>query len=370
MSQVDRIQDNAELFEQLLERHPDAIQSVDPNGRIIYANATATQLLGYTNEELVGMHISQLYAPELLSLVQSGFHKLQREGELSVCDSAVLDKAGKRIAVEIRSFGIYDAAGQFVRTFSILRDIRSVKAMHDRLMHASRLAAVGELAASLVHDIANPLSTIRLAGTLLQEELKMFTLQQLEPDSLQTSLEIVGTAVDKIEKLVVQLRNVARNDSASPQPFDLCKAIRDATLLVTGKLRKTTVKHVLNLPEQRCMSLGRESEIEQVFMNLFSNACDAMQDAEQRVLTISLGSEMTPDGKRWRCIVEDTGSGIAEEDLPHVLESFFTTKEKGEGTGLGLAIVQSILRHHGGDVSVSSELGKGSVFTVRLPALD
>jgi len=366
---MDRIQDNAELFEQLLERHPDAIHSVGRDGLIIYANATATQLLGYSNEELVGMPISNLYAPELMGLVESGFNRLRREGELSVCDSAVLDKDGKRIAVEIRSYAIYDDQGGFVRTFSILRDIRSVRAMHDRLMHASRLAAVGELASSLVHDIANPLSTIRLAGTLLQEELKMFTLDELDPGSLTSSLEIVDTAVSKIETLVVQLRNVARSDEATPQPFDLCKAIRNATLLVTGKVRKTKAKLVLDLPESRCMALGRESEVEQVFMNLLSNACDAMKGCEERSLAVSLGSEDTADGKRWCCTVRDTGCGIPEEDLGHVLESFFTTKGRGEGTGLGLAIVQSVLNHHGGDLAVTSELGKGSVFTVHLPAL-
>lgn len=369
MSQADRIRDNAELFEQLLERHPDAIQSVDSEGHIIYANATASQLLGYTREELLGMHISRLYAPELMELVKSGFHRLQREGELSVCDSAILGKDGQRIAVEIRSFAIYGDGGEFLRTFSIVRDIRSVKAMHDRLMHASRLAAVGELAASLVHDIANPLSTIRLAGSLLQEELKLVQLEQIDPESLKTSLEIVDTAVSRIESLVVQLRNVARSDEQAPQPFDLRSAIHDALVLVTGKLRKAKIAHKLELPGESCPALGRETEIAQVFMNLFSNACDAMQAGDRRELTVSLEGEDTPDGRRWCCRVRDTGSGIAPENLPRIMESFFTTKAKGEGTGLGLGIVQSILRHHGGNIEVESELGQGSTFTVQLPAL-
>ena len=104
-------------------------------------------------------------------------------------------------------------------------------------------------------------------------------------------------------------------------------------------------------------------------MNLFSNACDAMQGREVRRLEGRLVDEATPDGKRWLVRVSDTGTGIAAEDLPHVLESFFTTKRKGEGTGLGLAIVQSILSHHGGSIGVESTPGEGSVFTVRLPAL-
>jgi signal transduction histidine kinase len=301
--------------------------------------------------------------------VKSGFLRLQREGELSVCDSAMLDKNGRRIAVEIRSFAIYDDQGEFVRTFSIVRDTRSVKAMHDRLMHASRLAAVGELAASLVHDISNPLSTIRLAGTLLQEELKQVQLRQVDPDTLKTSLEIVDTAVNKIESLVIQLRNLSRSDEQTPQVFDLRNAIREAQVLVTGKLRKAKVKQRLELPEGNCSVLGRESEIAQVFMNLFSNACDAMQGCDQRELTVSLAGEDTPDGRQWRCGVADTGSGIAPENLPHIMDSFFTTKAKGEGTGLGLAIVQSILRHHGGNIEVISEPGRGSTFTVLLPAL-
>jgi len=198
----------------------------------------------------------------------------------------------------------------------------------------------------------------------------MFKMEEVDPASLKTSLEIVDAAVGKIETLVVQLRNVARSDEETPKPFDLCVAIRDAMLLVTGKLRKTKVKCELRLPETSCPALGRETEIAQVFMNLISNACDAMQDCERRELTISLTGEPTPDGRQWCCQVRDTGSGIAPENLPRIMESFFTTKGKGEGTGLGLAIVQSILRHHGGDVKVTSELGAGSTFTIYLPALD
>jgi two-component system sensor histidine kinase HydH len=149
----------SDIFEVIIENFPDIIHSLDNEGNIIMTNKKAESLLGYPQEEMLGMNISQIYADEILEDVEKGFESLKKTGEKSV-ESALKDRYGNLIPVEIRSFSIYDDDGKFIRTFSILRDIRKVKGLQEGLIHAERLAAIGELATGIVHDINNPLTYI------------------------------------------------------------------------------------------------------------------------------------------------------------------------------------------------------------------
>ncbi len=363
------IRANAAIFERLLDWFPDIIQSVDGDGNIVYANRKASETTGYTRDELLGMHISQLYAPDMLDKVAVGFNKLQQQGSLTVCDSAIMDKAGERIPVEIRSFAVYDENGVFLRTFSILRDTRSIKELQDRLMHASRLASVGELASCIVHDIANPLSVIKLSGELLQAELEQLNAEHAGTSmSLGDSLSIVEKAATKIEKLIGHLRNLARANDTKPELVDLRRAMDDAIFMVNNKIRKLNVDVVQDFPETPCPVIAHGIQLEQVFMNLVSNSCDAMREAESPRLEMRIVRAESASGPaQWECTVRDNGSGIAPEDRERIFNSFFTTKAKGEGTGLGLAIVHSIVRSHGGDISLTSDPSTGTMFTVQLP---
>lgn len=370
----DLIRANAAVFERLLDWFPDIIQSVDTNGNIVYVNRKATEVLGYTRDELLGMHISELYAPEVQEKVRAGFSKLQQQGSLAVCDSTVVDKAGERIPVEIRSFAVYDENSTFLRTFSILRDVRDIKDLQDRLMHASRLASIGELASCIVHDIANPLAVIKLSGELLHGELEqLHASAEDSAESLRESLAIVEKAADKIERIIGHLRSLARANDVEPERVDLRQSMEGALFMVNNKLQKGRVDLVEDYPESPCWVVGHGIQLEQVLMNLLSNACDAMQETATPKLTVRIRSlPSVEDGRSslWECTVSDNGAGIALEDRERVFNSFFTTKEKGEGTGLGLAIVHSIVHKHGGDIRLVSDACGGTTFRVLLPASD
>jgi len=368
------IRANAAIFERLLDWFPDIIQSVDADGNIVYANRQASEILGYSRDELLGMNISELYAPEMQEKVKAGFSKLQQQGSLNVCDSTLVAKAGERIPVEIRSFAVYDENSTFLRTFSILRDARDIKDLQDRLMHASRLASIGELASCIVHDIANPLSVIKLSGELLHGELEQLHASAADStESLRDSLSIVEQAADKIQKIIDHLRNLARANDVEPEHVDLRQTMEGAIFMVNNKLQKGRIDVDQDYPDSPCWVVGHGIQIEQVFMNLISNACDAMQETDSPLLRVSIRSlpPIEPGGKPvWGCTVADNGGGIAPEDRERVFNSFFTTKEKGEGTGLGLAIVHSIVHKHGGDIQLDSELSAGTTFRVLLPASD
>ncbi|MBT4815483.1 MAG: PAS domain S-box protein [Lentisphaerae bacterium] len=361
---------NAAIFEHLLDWFPDIIQSVDSDGQIVYVNRKASEILGYAKEELIGLNIRDLYAPDMLLQVDAGFSKLKKQGTLTVCDSAIMSKTGERIPVEIRSFAVYDDDGSFVRTFSILRDVRDVKELQENLMHASRLASVGELASSIVHDIANPLAVIKLSGELLQGELeRLHGTAQESAESLSDSLTIVEKAAGKIEKLINHLRNLARQSDARPAIVDLRQVIEDAEFMVKNKLHRLGVVVARSIPDSPCEVIGHDTQLEQVFMNLISNACDAMKNIDEPSLVIALSQLVDPEGvAQWVGTVSDCGAGIPEAERSRVFDSFFTTKVRGEGTGLGLAIVNSIVHEHGGTIQLESEVGVGTTFNIILPA--
>jgi len=361
------------LFELLLDWFPDVIHSVDADGRLVYTNRKAMELLGYTREELLDLTIADLYAPEILPKVREGFQKLQEDGNLFVGESVVRDKQGTRIPVEIRSFGVYDPEGRFLRTFSIVRDVRQLKDLQKTLIHQSRLAAIGELASCVAHDISNPLSVIKLytewVGTDLQDPEALRT----NPEGMTRVADAVGSidkAADRIEKLVSHLRNFSRSTEVEFEVVELKGVLDDALFMVNSRLQNLNVTVHQDLPEGACIVCGHQNQIEQVFMNLFANACDAMASHPRPELTVSLREvpdELAEGETLMECLVTDCGAGMTEDVLGRAFEAFFTTKERGKGTGLGLPIARNILRRHGGDIQLESEPDQGTTARVTIP---
>lgn len=359
----------AHMFELLLDWFPDIIQSVDAAGMIVYANRRAAQLLGYAPKELLGKNVSEIYAPEVLDKVRHGFAKLKTSGNLTVNESLLVDRAGNRIPVEIRSFAVYDEDGQFLRTFSILRDIRDIKELQNSLIHAGRLAAIGELAACVAHDINNPLSVIKLYLDMLKKELQDIADVPAAASSLfADGIESIGKASDRIERLANHLREFSRTRENQSEQVSLYQTLADALFMVTGKINENNLTVVKNLPDAVPYVLGDASQLEQVFMNLFSNACDATKGRPAPELRISI-SEVTQGPRRnhWAIQVKDNGVGIAPDVRDQIFTPFFTTKPKGQGTGLGLSISRHIIRRHRGEIQAASEPGQGATFTVFLP---
>ena len=359
---------SARMFELLLDWFPDIIQSVNSAGHIVYANRKASELLGYPRDEILGMHVSQIYAPEIWEKVQHGFAQLKDKGSLTVLESLLQDKAGNKIPVEIRSFAVYDENKEFVRTFSILRDTREIKELQNSLIHTSRLAAIGELAACVAHDITNPLSVIKLYNELLLSEVADLKKTGTTTANLEDALGSVRKSAEKIERIVNHLRDFSRSREGQAEVVDLRNVIIDGLFMITNKTDKGNIAVIRDFPAEAAIIRGNANQLEQVFMNLFSNACDAMKGRPKPELTIQLRPVARGGIPGWACQVRDNGSGIPPDIQEQVFAPFFTTKPKGEGTGLGLSIAQNIVRRHNGEISVESTPGQGTAFTVFLPA--
>lgn len=358
--------DNAHVFEIVLDSFPDIIHSVNDAGNIVFTNRKAEELLGYTKAELLTMNIAQLYADDIQADVAKGFKQLKEQGGQRV-ESALKDRQGNRIPVEVRSFAIYDDDGTFLRTFSILRDIRPLKELEEGLVHASRLAAVGELASGIMHDIANPLTIIMMSLGLWRRQMATVTLDKATTEQVDGHLEDMERAAQSIEKLVDHMRGYVRNRAESQQLVDLGAVADDALFIAQNKLARNKIKVANRIARNQYWVRGCPNRLEQVFVNLVSNAADAME--QQPVRQLTLAAESRPRGEEilWQCAVTDTGSGIPEAIQKDIFQSFFTTKEKGKGTGLGLSMVRSIVNDHHGEVRVQSAPGQGATFYVCLP---
>lgn len=243
---------------------------------------------------------------------------------------------------------------------------KEAETLNRQLMQASKLASVGELAAGVAHEINNPLAVIltenQVIRDLTEEEQN---LNEKFKDELDQSLSQVDTQVQRCSHITQSLLRFSRRMSLSSQSVDLNLAVKDVVGLLEKRANSCGVQILVDFQENLPMICALPFELEQVFLNLISNALDAHDGRPYGTIHISTRFNTASNGLL--ATVADTGCGIAEGDLERIFDPFFTTKPVGKGTGLGLSISYSIIRHMGGDISVRSQSGKGTEFTLFFP---
>ena len=243
---------------------------------------------------------------------------------------------------------------------------RNLRAAQDELVHAGKLAVIGQLSAGLAHELNQPLAALR---TLSGNTVKF--LQRGNMDAARGNLERIAQLVDSMGALTSQLKSFARKSSGAPRPVAVRRPIDNALFLLEQRLRRSGVAVQLEVPED-VAALCDPNRLEQVVINLVANGLDALAGRAGGKLTLAAWTE---DG-RTRIQVADNGPGLSEEVLPRLFEPFFTTKEAskdgaregGGGLGLGLAISAGIVRDFGGTLTGANGADGGAVFTIDLPA--
>ena len=235
------------------------------------------------------------------------------------------------------------------------RDERLQKAFQ-RITRTERLASLGQMAAGVAHEINNPLGGILLYSNLILEEMG-------DEHPSRENMEKIIYQTNRCKKIVQNLLDFARTPSGDMRPVNINDVIITSLNLVKDQsmFLGITVKHELS--QQLPLIMGDTSRLEEVFLNLFINASDAMEG--RGLLKVSTWLSSTNAVK---ISISDTGKGIDKAYLPHIFEPFFTTKDPGQGTGLGLSITYGIIQKHNGFIDVESEPGKGTSFIITLPA--
>jgi two-component system NtrC family sensor kinase len=239
------------------------------------------------------------------------------------------------------------------------RDVTEERAITRRLIESEKMAAVGQLAGGVAHEINNPLGGILAFAQLMQRD------GGRDQSDLEC-LSLIEQSAIRCKRIVESLLKFSRRSHADEKrAFDLSRCIEDAALLFRAQLKSSPrVSWELKLASGLPPVYGDPGQLGQVILNLLQNGLQALPNAEGTLIV-----ETGHDGERCFFRVSDTGSGIDPAHLPHIFEPSFTTKPPGEGTGLGLAIAYRIVEDHGGSFEVQSALGKGSRFTVSLPVL-
>jgi signal transduction histidine kinase len=260
---------------------------------------------------------------------------------------------------------------------------RRLELTSQQLIRAEKLATVGHIAASVAHELGNIFTPLLMYAKLIQKE----TMGDPNSEVAEYAGHIAEVA-NRASDMLRQLVDASRNEPARMVPLTLPAVIQDTFMLFAPRIKKQRINVAQYYPDNLPQVIGRPDQMEQVFINLALNAFDAMPDGGDYTVTLKIGDEKSngqskgrqPDDRQVEgyqiddtdfvtVYIQDTGEGILPENVSLLFEPFFTTKAKGAGSGLGLFVTHLIINQHGGAIEVESELGKGTTFIIKLPAV-
>jgi two-component system, cell cycle sensor histidine kinase and response regulator CckA len=379
-----QLRERERWFSTTLRAIGDAVIAVDAAGQISFMNGAAEKLVGCSEKSAKGhplADVCQLLNEKTREPVPDPIQQaLARQEVVRLPADTTLVSGDRELPVEDSVAPIVDERGERLGAVLVLRDMTEERRTRQQIAAADRLASLGAVAAGIAHEINNPLTYILGNVGFLAEELASFsrllpsvvpsTQQQEVTELLARLAELIGEVdegASRVSRIVADLGLFGRREQ-SPHEGDVIAAldwalrVSHTTLSRVARLRR----NLQPVPSVR----GDETKLGQVFLNMLLNAAHAMQDGDPGAneLSVSTLLEPQPDGiAQVRITIQDTGSGMTPEVLDRIFDPFFTTKPVGTGTGLGLSVCHGVVKDMGGSIQVSSEPGRGSTFTVRLP---
>ena len=341
------------LVDELALTLPDGLLLLDVKGRVIGMNDAAFHMLHpeevsfeKKGDEKLGESLPQPLVTHLEELRHNG---LLPDSEIQ------LQQAGHITYLSIRGGQVGGSQGEQIGFLVLLRDISEVRRLEAEVRRREKLAAVGNLAAGVAHELRNPLSSIKGYATYFSERFPA------DSDEREAA-KIMVRETDRLNRTITELLGLARPTDIHVRPSSLLEIVRDVIKLIRQDADARGIVIALHDCEIPLLPLDSD-RIRQVLLNLCINALDAMPHGGS--LTLALHPNPSAPDKQIELEIQDTGEGIAPENLTHIFDPYFTTK--GHGTGLGLATVHKIMEAHGGSVSVSSAVGKGTCFRLFFP---
>jgi PAS domain S-box-containing protein len=355
----------------LIESSIDGIIAWDRAGRFIVFNKSMERMLGYSKEEAVsGMTLDQFFAPgeEEKFEIKLKSDEFGGKNRLYLYESTLVSKTGAKIPVQLSASVLFHENQEIgvVGFFRDLRDIRKLTqqfADQARLLHQDKMISLGKLAASVVHEINNPLSGMLNYIRLM---IRIINRGPMATDAVQkfrSYLVLMEDELDRCSKIVSNLLAFSRKSKLEFSEVNLADLLAKCAMLSNHKLTLQNIRLDMQVQSDTPNVLGDFNQLQQCIINLIFNAIDAMPDGG--LLNIRVCGNAQKDLVEIH--VEDTGCGIPKEDLLYVFDPFFTTKREGKGLGLGLSTVYGIIDRHKGTIKVQSEVEKGSIFTITLP---
>jgi PAS domain S-box-containing protein len=344
--------------------------------KILFANSQFSEIMAFNPQELIGKSIWELFFEEDRPKVRDLVAKRKGEGVSDLhYECRFVREDGTIIWGDVASsvanyegepavlVNVYDITEKKEAEEKRQQLSELAQRQEEQLVHSTRLAELGEMAAAISHELNQPLTGIR---NFARNAFYMIEQHVGSPEEIKSNLRLISEQVDRASKIIKQMRELTRKSDRHFVPVNINSTIRESVEFLVPQMKLSGVQVRLELSHEIPEILGDRIRLEQVFLNLLTNARQAMEDITERRLVIKTSLD---EGSDYPIVIEiaDTGKGFTAEETEKLFRPFFTTKKTGQGTGLGLSISLSIIREHKGTIEAVGEPGKGATFTIRLP---
>jgi PAS domain S-box-containing protein len=377
--------------EAILNGIQDFILVISPQKEILNANEAFLKNMGYTRDEVIGRKCHEVFQKASQQCINDPMicpqNRLLRTKFPSQNIMTRVNRKGELRYIEITIYPIWKKDGKLSEFIEISRDItdrkkeeeeitrrlehlveertRQLKETHDQLEHKDKMASLGKLAASVVHEINNPNAGILNLIMLIKRIIREGPVTEKEMADFGRYLDLMEKENRRISRIVSNLLSFSRQSKIELKRININRLINKTLMLNENLLKINGVSIKKELDASLPDYTGSEDHLQQVFMNFLSNAAEAMEMTEDAQLKIKTEYLLNEDTIRVSFI--DKGIGIPRENVSKLFEPFYTTKKKGKGVGLGLSVAYGLIQEHNGSIKVESEPGKGTTFAILLP---
>jgi PAS domain S-box-containing protein len=377
------LKESEERYRTLIEVSPDPIFVYDSQGRVTYLNKAFEKTFGWSYKEVKNTYIDFVPSHEMEKTQKAIKHLMN--GEPVLLESQRLTKDGRLLHVQVKADLLYDVQGVVEGSIVVSRDITELKKTESKLKKAyyklkdiqaqliqsAKLASIGELAAGVAHELNQPLMIMRMDSQLTKRIMKKKKLTTENIIELQDTIE---RNTKRMMKIIDHLRTFSRQSSGDYELININKIIEEAFLMVNEQLRLRNITPKKDLMKTLPKIFGDAIQMEQVLLNLLTNARDAIEAKIAHSNDTTLVGEIQIITKisslkkdHIEILIKDNGGGIPELKQNKIFDPFFTTKEVDKGTGIVLSISYGIIKEHGGEIILLKTSLEGTSFVINLP---
>lgn len=353
-----QIQTQRSFLNDTVDNLPAVFYAKDTQGRFISVNSAFRTLFQWTNEDVISKSHFELFPPEIAQQFHVNDQEVIQSRDVIESEEVAFDHLGRERAYHSFKFPYINQQGEVYAVGGASLDITDKKNFEKQAYHNSRLAAIGEMAAGIGHEINNPLAIIK--GFLIITK-KLLSKPKIDKEKIINKIDKMDLASSRIENIVRGLRTFSRTETDEITHFNPVEVLQESIDMLTEIYERNGIAISLNNQAKTSYLFGNRGRWQQIIMNLFSNARDALENIPQKDIVINTKVE----NQKFILEFRDSGHGIPDEIKDKVFNPFFTTKEVNKGTGIGLSMVHTIVQQFDGQIEVASNAG--TTFTLVFP---